>query len=154
MGITNPKNIGSHIRCVAALVPQALAATAAANTANSTPVYNRLPDNYPLSMTLHLRIGAVTGAPTSFNVVAKVQDSADGTTFADYVPPPIAGTKQTLAPQTALSVVQTEVEVDVDLSGARQYIALNVNPTFVGGTSPTIQAAAVFVLGGPSVEPF
>lgn len=156
MGIQNPKNIGSHVFSAAALVPQNVTANIAAKVANSTPSFDRIAGpaaNFGIaqSMVLVSQTGALAGGGT-FSLVQKVQDSADNTTFADYVPPPIAGLKQTVAPNTTITAANTVAETDVDLSGARQFLALDVKPNLAGGATG-ILAASTFEFGGFPTEP-
>lgn len=87
--------------------------------------------------------GAVAGAPTAQTVDAKIQDSADGTTWAD-----VAGL--TIAQITA---ADTEQELDIDLTPLKRYIRVVATITFTGGTTPTIGLFAGFALGGAKEEP-
>lgn len=151
MGVSNPRNIGSHVKTLTALVPQNVTAHIGAKTANSTPSYDRSVDNFAASLVLGVDTGAQAGGGT-INLVSKIQDSADNTTFADYVPPPVAGVKQTTAPQVAIAAANSHGEVDVDLSGARQFLALDVTPNLAGGATG-ILASAEFIIGGAPVEP-
>lgn len=87
-------------------------------------------------------VGASTGSPTAISVTFKVQDSADGTTFAD-----VAGTTRTI------TVNNTNDRIEVDLRGLRQYIRAVATVTHTGGTMPTTNIAASVVLGAPQVAP-
>ncbi len=72
----------------------------------------------------HLHVTAVTGSPTSWTV--KLQDSADGTTWAD-----VAG-----GTFTATSVPAAQRLVSAAGAALRQYVRYVA--TVVGGTAPTI----------------
>jgi len=98
---------------------------------------------------MHVSTGAATGTPTSFTVITKLQDSADGTTFADFTDP-VSGSVPTVPTVTA---VDSEAELAVNLLGARQYIRTVTTVAFVGGTTPTLVCAPLFVLGGADEEP-
>lgn len=156
MGVSNPRNIGSHIAAVPAIVPQAFqAGNTAPNTAGKTLVIDRAAYGYPLSMTLHLNAGQTSSNPTAASVQSKVFTSDDGTTFAAYVPPPIAGVVQTDAKTAALDCHAGPAagELDVDLSGCGRYVAVDLTAAFTGGTTPAITAGATVVFGGATVEP-
>jgi hypothetical protein len=97
-----------------------------------------------LSGILFLDVGATSGAPSSFTVDAKLQDSPDGTTgWAD-----LAG--EAVAQVTAINVQRFK---DVNLSRAKAFIRVVVVDAFVGGTSPTVERGAAVVLGGADVLP-
>jgi len=155
MGIQNPKNVGSHIRPVVGIVPVAYTATVNPKTSAQTPSYDRSADNFPLSMSVHLNCGQTSSNPSVATAQAVVYHSDDNTTFTAYVPPPIAGAVQTGAATAALdcSTAINSAILDVDLSGAKRYIALKLVLAFTGGTTPAIIAAATMVPGGSSVEP-
>ena len=92
---------------------------------------------------LIVSVGAVTGAPTAQTVDVKVQDSADGTTWADV---------EGLAVEQ-ITAGDTYKELDINLSPLRRYIRAVATVAFTGGTAPTIQLATDIALGKNRVEP-
>lgn len=132
------KNVASLIAPETSIVPQA--ATASVNGTS----HDRGNHSMPLSCALYTTLGAVTGSPTSFTVQSKVQDSADGTTFADYKPDGV-NTAQDAAALTAASTAQWTA---VDLTNARRYVRAVSTISFTGGTSPSIEIATVVIFGG------
>lgn len=100
------------------------------------------------SLVLMCSLGAVTGAPTSLTYDCKIQDSADGTTFADFLPDAVTVAKITQAVAGAQLV-----EKNVNLAGARQFIRVVEVTAFVGGTSPALPAAVNLDLGGATSLP-
>lgn len=131
------RNIGSVVKAVQSVRPQAAAASV-----NGVSI-DRLAHNMPLSAVLYTALGASSGAPTSFTVTPKVQDSADNSTFADYLPDGVH-----VAADAALAAVNTDSNFAVNLSSARRYVRVVHTVAFVGGTSPTILTAGVLVLAG------
>jgi len=96
-----------------------------------------------LSCVLHHAVGAVTGTPTSFSADAKLQDSATvGGTYVDFG-----------AAAAQLVADDTEADVNIDLTTAKQFIRVVEVTAFVGGTSPTIPVSAIVILGGPDTTP-
>lgn len=91
-------------------------------------------------MMVTVAIGATTGTPSTFTVAANVQESANGSTgWVD-----IAGA----AIVTATAVDRTaELRVDLRAVARLRFVRVVVTPTYVGGTAPTIQVAAVVLLG-------
>src|SRR5260370_24307038 len=95
------------------------------------------------SCMLLLIVGVTAGTPTSFTVDAKIQDSADNTTFADYKP---HGTNVASVPtQTPATLV---ARANANLTTARRYVLAVVTRAFVGGTTPTAGVASAIVFGG------
>lgn len=98
-----------------------------------------------LSGVLHHACGAAAGTPTGQTVDSKLQDSADGSTDWQDLSPAIAATQ--------LVADDTDAEVDVDLSGARQFIRVVTAVVLTAGTTPTIPVAATVTLGGADETP-
>lgn len=130
------RNIGSLIKPVASVRPQAATATVNGGSVD------RIAHNLPLSALMRTALGAVTGAPSSFTVQAKVQDSADNSTFADYAP------LGTVIQGAVLAAANSDDLVPVNLSSARRYVRVVETIAFTGGTSPTIEIAADLILSG------
>lgn len=139
-----PRNVGGIVTSRTALRPQAAPAAAAFSLLGLS--IDR--DAYQSAL-IKIAAGASSGAPTSFAVSTKVQDSADGTTFADVVasqPNPLV----TIADITAINASNV---VELDLSGMRRFVRTVHTVAFVGGTAPTILLAGECILGGSMVLP-
>jgi len=149
MGVSQPRNIGAHIKCVPGIRPSAATGNVAAGSTNA-PYYDRQADNFPLSMAVQVQHGAWGGGadPSAVTTTAKVKHSADHSTWVDYIPPG----KSTVA-EVEVSGQNASAELDVDLSGADRYIALDTTPVFTGGTTPSIELSGTLAVGGASVEP-
>lgn len=121
------KNLAYGVKKVIAL----LVGTAGAN--NGTGVDRAGYDELELLVST----GAATGTPTSFSVDAKIQDSADNSSFAD-----VSGLAITAitADNTTGSVAK------IDASGLRRYVRVVTTPAYVGGTSPKVPVATVLLL--------
>jgi len=88
--------------------------------------------------TLHVTVGSPTGAPTSFSVDVKVQESDDGTTWSD-----VSG-----AAIPTITTANTDAKIDVKLIGLKRYVRAVSTVSFSGGTAPAVPVAAVFTFGG------
>jgi len=91
-----------------------------------------------------ISVGAATGAPDSFAVNAKLQESVDA---AFTSPVDIAG-----AAITAITTAGKTAEIPFtrqQRAASLRYIRALVTPTFVGGSSPAIGIGATIVLGNP-----
>ncbi|NIU01091.1 MAG: hypothetical protein GWN01_09250 [Nitrosopumilaceae archaeon] len=135
-GLGRMRDIGAALKTVLGVSPQNNAGSAINGPAIDRTGFE--------SCVLSAMAGSTTGSPTSFTVDAKLQESADGSTgWAD-----ISG-----AAISALTAVDTEGDVDIDLSGVKKFVRAVVTPAFVGGTSPTVDVAATVVLGGAQEVP-
>lgn len=122
-----------------------------AGTRNGTGVDRATPGGTLfLGCTLQAIIGTVTGSPSSFTADFKLQDSADNSTFADYVPPGGVAADAAVTQQTAGSAI---VDVDIDISGARRYIRVVEVIAITGGTSPKVPASSTLLLYGADRTP-
>ncbi|MBW2672139.1 MAG: hypothetical protein JRD89_01825 [Deltaproteobacteria bacterium] len=92
---------------------------------------------------LLVSVGAVSGGPTAQTVDVKIQDSADGTTWADV---PGLTVEQ-------ITAGDTYKELGINLSPLRRYIRAVATVAFTEGTTPTIQLAVDIALGKSRVEP-
>lgn len=88
-------------------------------------------------------VGVTTGAPTSFTVDAKIQDSADNSVFADYKPDGV-----NVAAIPTIVAASTVSRINFNLTTARRYLRVVQVVAFVGGASPTVAAGAAVILGG------
>lgn len=87
---------------------------------------------------------AATGAPTSLSVVWKLQDSADGTTFADVVAP--FGALPFTVTQT---VANSSVSFDFRPVELRNFLRAVATVAFVGGTTPAVTISAAVATVNP-----
>ena len=135
-------NIGSYIKTVIN------AFSAGATSAVTGAAIQIVGPGYQYkSAQLALYLGAATGSPSAVSVVAKVQQSADGSTnWTDFTDNFGVGSVTNAA-------ASSEVNQNIILQGAQAYIRLVVTPTLTGGTGPTIPLAAAIVLGGTSDHP-
>jgi len=128
-------DIGAEIKVVWALSPLENAAGARNSAAIDRAVAN---GKLYMSCVVAGRVGAVAGAPSSYSVIYKLQDSADGSTgWADYG-----------SANATLIADDTDAEGDFNLSSAKRYIRVVETSAFVAGTTPKVEGAAVVVLGG------
>lgn len=132
-------NIYSNVKSKSAVRPVALAEGSATSIVIDTLGYRNamfVIDN-----------GAVTGAPDSYAVSAKVQecDTADGS-FEDIADAEISDI--TANNKSA----QIEV-VGLDTEQRQRYIKLVISATFVGGTTPAALVAGTCLLGDPERLP-
>jgi hypothetical protein len=101
------------------------------------------------SMQLAVHVGATSGAPTSFAVDAKLQDSADGVTFADVAADKI----NTAVAIQQITTINTSRVLDVNVSRLRAFARLVFTVAFVAGTSPRVSLSANAAQGGGPHQP-
>lgn len=142
MNVATQRNIGALLAVVTSVLPQA--ATAAVNGAS----IDRVSHSMAQSCVLHTVLGADTGSPTAISVVSTLQHSPDNATWTTYEPDGV-----TAATSAALTAVDTENSLAVDLTAADRYIRVVTTPTLTGGTSPAVQVAADVILGGENTLP-
>ncbi len=91
------------------------------------------------SVVLHASCGAATGGPSAQTFDAKIQDSADGSTGWADIGDAI----------TQLTADDTNGESPgINLSTLKKFIRVVMVIGFTGGSTPTIPASAVCVIGG------
>lgn len=95
---------------------------------------------------------SASGAPTGGTMTAKIQDSADGTTFADLVVDGVAVTAS-LSITTANAASGAILSLSAHLGAARRFVRAVTTGAPTGGTSPAVSAAAVMRLYGPDNLP-
>src|SRR5574343_419651 len=89
-------------------------------------------------------VGATSGSPTSFSVVTKIQDSADGSNWSD-----ITDTQIVEAATKTISDINTVSTLAVRLSALRRYVRMVETVTLTGGSSPTVFIYGMALLGHP-----
>jgi hypothetical protein len=142
--MANPSasNIGASIALAHGVSPQAVT-TATNGTGFDRTGYG--------SCVLSVSAGAATGAPTSWTLDAKLQHSSDNSAWAD-VPAGVASAAITQM-TSGNSNANSTFKKSINLNGVKQYVRVVLTPGFVGGTSPTLLAAATVVLGGAVTKP-
>jgi hypothetical protein len=134
-----PRNVGGLVTSRTALRPQASAAAAAFSLLGLS-----IDREAFQSALFKLFTGAVTGTPTSFAVSSKLQDSADGSAWADVV---ASQANPTVTIPDVIAINSNNI-LEVDLSGLRRFVRMVHTVAFVGGTSPTVLLAEECILGG------
>ena len=134
-------DIGGYVKVVQGLPPLANVAATRNGASIDRRGYN--------SCVLVSHAGAVTGSPSAQALDVKLQDSADGTTFAD-----ISTSIVTAAFSQKTTGTAELRELNIPLEGVRRYVrVVEVVGSFTGGTSPTFPHSACVVLGGKDTLP-
>ena len=94
---------------------------------------------------------ATVASGASITIAANLQDSADGSTWADYGD--ALATVTLLTGTSGGSEIQFETTLDNDLRGAKQYIRAQVLPDLSAGSTDTAIVGAALVFGGASEYP-
>lgn len=131
MSAPHKNNIGGYVAARSSLPPVA----AVAGTRTGTSV-DRL--GFASCVIVH-SCAAVAGAPTTQAIDLKLQDSDDGSAFAD-----VAG--YAFAQKTTGTAELREL--DLNLAKARRFVRLVEVVAFTGGTTPSVVSAPVIILGG------
>lgn len=137
---------------IAAIVSPRLAAAFAAIVAGSgadnAPVtgvtLDRVALKLPRNAEICIPFTAVLAAAATLTIKnVKVQDSADGTTFADYLAFADPGVVATGA-----GTVNGQVNLPASLNGARQYVRVLLTPDLSAANTDTVAIGAIAVLAG------
>lgn len=130
------RDVAACTKTVVSIVPQSFSAS---GTANGTAV-DRLGFQSAALVGIH---GAVTGTPATAPVTHKLQESPDGTnSWTD-----VTGATITL------SGASTQGQKGVNLTALKRYLRVVTTAALTGGTSPTVMASGVLVLGQAQTEP-
>jgi len=147
MGIPYPRAIGAHIKCKDGIVRNA----GSAGTTDGVAIDRQAVGGNAMSCTLYVMKEATTGSPDSQTFDASIIHCAtSGGSYAAYTDPSTGATAAITQDTTA---VAASTELDVDLSGANQYIKSRVIVAHVNGTSPKTPFVTMVVLGGFVTEP-
>lgn len=99
-------------------------------------------DRLAIGMPMSCKLVASSGAQTGSTADVKLQDSADNSAWADYVPPrgPTGTTPGVAADGACAQIAGANVtnEKNIDLSSARRYI--RARSVVAGGTSIALEA--------------
>jgi hypothetical protein len=96
----------------------------------------------------HVEIGNTTGAPTRFGVTFQVQERSGETDWVN-----VSGVSKEFSGATTAVIHQQKEAIAVDLRSLGRDVRVNATPTFTAGTTPTVEIAAYWVLGGANVMP-
>jgi hypothetical protein len=101
------------------------------------------------SLLIEVKSGASTGTPTTIAVDAKLQDSANGSAWADVA----ADAANPSVAITQITAVNTSRFLEINRSGLRRYVRMVFTVAFTGGSTPAIglsaSAVAQPVIGPP-----
>lgn len=140
--MSKPFNVAALATVVDALKPQS--STGASSFSLTGATIDKL-NNGLESALLCVSTGAKSGSPSAVSVQAKLQDSADGSTWAD-----VAADNSPLNPVVTASLddENQRAYIALVLTPLRRYFRLVFTVTLTGGSSPAILLAAPAVLGG------
>lgn len=140
MASTLPRNIGGTLK-------QYTAHAAKIQSAATGSEGEIIDANDALSASFAVMTAAETGSATSLAVTAKLQhgDASDLSDAADFTDnSPYHDPQNTVT----ITAANTTAQWDWDLSGAKRYIRVVLDISFVGGTTPTIATCVSGALGG------
>lgn len=130
---------GAQVTVVAAHAP----VNSAAGTISGTAIDRAVPGGQDyFAGTLHVAVGAASGTPDSFTVNAKVKHCA--TSGGSYVA--LTDRDGNEVAIDAIVADNGEATINVDLTGADEFIKVEPVVAFVNGTSPKIDVASTLVL--------
>ena len=127
-------NVGAFLSPRVGFVPQSSPATTVTGASIDRQGF--------LSAVLVAATGADVGANTVRSLAVRLQDSADGTTGWADVPGAVV---------PAITVVNTQAELDVNLVGVARFVRTLGVVTFTGGTG--LLVGATVMLGGSDRRP-
>lgn len=142
----NSRNIGGEVTIKDVIRPRASAAAGTYGVTGATIDRSNF-----TSMLVEVKTGASAGTPDSFAVDAKLQDSADGSSWADVA----ASASNPAVAITQITAVNTSRFLEIDLSGLRRYVRMVAQVAFSGGSTPTVglsASAALKPVVGPPVH--
>jgi hypothetical protein len=144
------RNIGAFVDCVRASAASAATAGGSgdATTTTGTTIDREALSNgsMPDSALFSLIYDATLASGKTLSVSYSVQDSADGSTFADYQTPAASVIVATGA--SGGGVVAGQFNVQANLRSARRYVRFNSFPDLSNTATDTAVTRAVAVLGG------
>lgn len=145
--IVNVKNIASYLDPLIEIGANTI--TAPTGTQQLGATINRFKTGGPLyrSAASVVLVKATLAAKKTLTIARAVQDALSTTAWANFGTQPsnvILGSTSSTASQAIL----TQIVDAIDLSGARQYVRVNITPTFLASVTDTAALASVLVLGG------
>jgi hypothetical protein len=149
------QNIGAYLKGKNALAPITVGAGNGGSAVKQVgQSIDRFANRLAQSLKYIVSVAATLGSGQSVVVQPIVETSVDDTTYTDYgtdgVNDPAA---TTITGNNDGSVVYAEIEVDVDLGAANEYIRLSLTPTLTRSGTDTVKFAAAAALGGLETVP-
>jgi hypothetical protein len=133
-----PRNVGGNVTSKSALSPRNQVDAASFSLTGAT--INKADAHSALFV---VATGPSTGTPDSVAVSYKLQDSADGSSWAD-----VATSTKNPAVTGAIAAASSRSFLEVDLSDLRENVRLAFTVAHVGGSSPATGLSAECVVGG------
>jgi hypothetical protein len=129
-------------------VPVGINKEHSAGTVNQNPFFDMRSNAFGAAVPIFclVAVGAPTGTPDSFSVIASIRQSAssDGSSSV-AVEDCYMDANGDLADSVTLTEGNTETCLRFELSGDYQYFGLRIVVAFVNGTTPKVPVAAFFV---------
>ncbi len=149
-------NIAAYVAAITALKGTKVGAgVGGSGTKITGETIDRLAHNLPLSMLFSLSINTTLASGQTLTAAFEIKHSDDGQSWSpfgldeDNTQPD----DQVVTANNDGSAIVTALSVGVDLSGAKQYVQVNVTPTLTHSGSDVATIAGVGVLGGPNTLP-
>lgn len=156
------KNIGAYLKHQVALTPNTVGAnsTGAGTEQTGLTIDREALTSHPYaSAKVGILCTASLGAGETLTIAANAQDSTGSTAgWADLADiDGSTGISQVLGStgSTAAQTVTEVVELELDLSKAKQFVRVQVTPTFTSSstTADDVDLAGVATMGGPNILP-
>jgi hypothetical protein len=157
MSISASKNIGQFIHAAFACAVASQTAGAAAAVTGVAIDRFAVPGAGPIPLSCSV-LYSITGTLASTHTMSlaySIQDSADGTTFANMLEQGgdvVAATVE-LTGNVGGTAQNLLIKQDVDLSGAREFIRVSFTPSFSASSVDTVVVSPVVVFGGMNILP-
>ncbi|KKN90101.1 hypothetical protein LCGC14_0232140 [marine sediment metagenome] len=153
------QDVGAYLHGVNALNPAVVTATTvAAGTELDGVDINRLSD--PVNLTVSAKViipySYSLAAAETATLKSNAQDGASTTAYTDYDDKDGSTANSVTVGSTATTAAQTGngvLEYDLDLAAARQYVRIQLTPTFSATSADTNDVGGVMVFGGGTVLP-
>jgi hypothetical protein len=163
MSISASKNIGAFIHAAFAAPVDSVTATGSALATISGVAIDRFAvasgagsaGPLPLSCSVLYSITATLASTHTMSLAYSIQDSADGTNFANMLEQSgdvVAATVE-LTGNVGGTAQNLLVKQDVDLTGAREYVRVYFTPSFSASSVDTAVISPVIVFGGMNILP-
>jgi hypothetical protein len=127
------------------------AGTSFSGTAITGTAIDRLALNNPLSLVVNVNVASNLTATKTMTVHTVIQHAPDGTTWTTYTQPNGVAPIDLVQSATGANVgIQT---TNVDLSGAHEFVRIQVTPTLSASGTDTGVVAATLIFGGEAEQP-
>jgi hypothetical protein len=145
-------NIGAYVKAVTATKPTKLgAATGGSGVQIVGETIDRLASKLPLSARLAILVRTTLASGQTLSIAPVVETKEEvADSYAQYGDNVAA---QVVTANDDGSEIVTELHVDVDLAGAKQYVRFSLTPTLTHSGSDVAYVGAAAVLGGFSEQP-